>query len=880
MGAPVNGVTQSYVNKIKSVFEANGGRLFLADSSKSVALRAAACLPYNQGGFLAVTYDRNTANDIAEIYSREDCKVRVIGGLSDFEKALTEIGLSTDKISQTNRLECASKFKKAFSAVAVVFCDGDDGSVFFNRELFKDESQSGTYNSTRSHSRYCVSDFLADAGYGFVLADEVYKLFSFERQSAFGKQPLKPSRFDRIDFLGERYFCPSEKSYRRLKKITSAAKYFVAYTDTVFGNSAVSFYAVLKLLHDDRSAESAVRYVRSISTSYTEDCDQLCTDVSYCREDENILSGCLRDARGSGQRVPRDLKSMREYICERLDFMTKEETFVCMVQCFAKAGRGRTVTSLQNVVETLESYPEEMTRCFVGLFFGDGIKGELESTLTTPHISAMDEKQLKFLFEIFCKYGVCRTYKLDGGLIKALRIYHEDSGFEYYVRAGKTNGAGYSAYGKTEDSFFKALALTKLIEDGTLKTPVLAVCDKSEKDIFSAVDKLLPSRACDGLYAARQNGQDIIFTCYGELRSTASVPQVNSAVFLDALPNAALFRGLADKTLAFGVANAVILTGYGDLNGKITDDWYGKLFENNSDFIPAAVTEISLKDGIYHDYAEVARRIDGMYVGWNRIISQLIGDGVSVAADYFNKLISDFTIEISMRQEEIMQDMRYLDLMGSSFDGVFRNSFSVDGAGEHVVSEQYESVLNRKAKNYTERKTVGDQGKNIFFNVCGKMLRRTCDLSVNYCADCKNYGGLKVNDFKAFKESVKSFFEQSAEFAENAEKERLIASGKMTIRGADEAGGDKTCLIVSEINEYAQKAEKALAGISKADVRRQFSAPYKFVDEIRRCVGDTYSKILNKYYGRMMEIFRQSTEKMALFIDRINQCRSPQITVE
>ncbi len=102
----------------------------------------------------------------------------------------------------------------------------------------------------------------------------------------------------------------------------------------------------------------------------------------------------------------------------------------------------------------------------------------------------------------------------------------------------------------------------------------------------------------------------------------------------------------------------------------------------------------------------------------------------------------------------------------------------------------------------------------------------------------------------------------------------------MTIRGADEAGGDKTCLIVSEINEYAQKAEKALAGISKADVRRQFSAPYKFVDEIRRCVGDTYSKILNKYYGRMMEIFRQSTEKMALFIDRINQCRSPQITVE
>ena len=42
MGAPVNGVTQSYVNKIKSVFEANGGRLFLADSSKSVALRAAA----------------------------------------------------------------------------------------------------------------------------------------------------------------------------------------------------------------------------------------------------------------------------------------------------------------------------------------------------------------------------------------------------------------------------------------------------------------------------------------------------------------------------------------------------------------------------------------------------------------------------------------------------------------------------------------------------------------------------------------------------------------------------------------------------------------------------------------------------------------------
>lgn len=171
MGAPVNGVTQSYVNKIKSVFEANGGRLFLADSSKSVALRAAACLPYNHGGFLAVTYDRNTANDIAEIYSREDCKVRVIGGLSDFEKALTEIGLSTDKISQTNRLECASKFKKAFSAVAVVFCDGDDGSVFFNRELFKDESQSGTYNSTSSHSRYCVSDFLADAGYGFVLAN-------------------------------------------------------------------------------------------------------------------------------------------------------------------------------------------------------------------------------------------------------------------------------------------------------------------------------------------------------------------------------------------------------------------------------------------------------------------------------------------------------------------------------------------------------------------------------------------------------------------------------------------------------------------------------------------------------------------------------------
>ena len=86
MGAPVNGVTQSYVNKIKSVFEANGGRLFLADSSKSVALRAAACLPYNQGGFLAVTYDRNTANDIAEIYSREDCKVRVIGGLSGFDR--------------------------------------------------------------------------------------------------------------------------------------------------------------------------------------------------------------------------------------------------------------------------------------------------------------------------------------------------------------------------------------------------------------------------------------------------------------------------------------------------------------------------------------------------------------------------------------------------------------------------------------------------------------------------------------------------------------------------------------------------------------------------------------------------------------------------
>jgi hypothetical protein len=242
-------------------------------------------------------------------------------------------------------------------------------------------------------------------------------------------------------------------------------------------------------------------------------------------------------------------------------------------------------------------------------------------------------------------------------------------------------------------------------------------------------------------------------------------------------------------------------------------------------------------------------------------------------AEKFNHMLTSFTQGSASQSEELMNDFSYLAALSKSFDEIFRNTVSIGGQGEQVLTEKYQFEKRTKTipakKPSKPPKTIEEiyeikdieETRVCYFNACLKMLRRSCDFKKNNCNGCKYYEKYKTNDFEKFKAAVEGMFETTLRYADWQERARMHELESATISHTENENDRRGRLVVSEIEGYAQTAKKELEKLAKyAKKKNVFCVEYEPVKVICTMAEKAYCKLLGKYYNVVMEIFATATD--------------------
>ena len=665
-------ISVDYSTKINNKFEENQGKLFLVDYSKSCALQALSELStkYSPKTMFLLVDDREIAQEFAAALTPVVGEFTIVDDYTAFENCLAAMDAKGCETSDKAMHGICGKFKEKFPRLIVTATD-KKGSPLIHKILGKDTSKGGVYNSANETRAYCISDFIAACRYEFAVVDNIYNKFSFEK--ATGKKNFSAGQYEKLTFLGQPYYASTAHSYKRLNSIIDGAKYAVVLSDIVVDGDAANLYVVIELLHGDFAYADVQQQIAAITRSYDQDCARAYSDLSFCKDDEGILSKCLQYLKGSKQNIPADINSFKQYLEAEMAYMSEEEIFLRLVWAQMHNRFNGKCTSLDGVFDTLESEDgSDMARCICDVFFRETSKSELEGVLLTSHIHDLTKEQVSAMFSVFLKYGVYHPFPQKNDGFKILRLKRDDSGFEAFVREQSSDiiedENSYSITKEGSARLYQCIALQRLLDgrdqQSKAEAPVLIVANRNLDKIREVLQSLLPDYHCtEDIHAlAKKDVQEktIALVDYKHFRETALWLHVKTVVFFGVLADIVVLKNLINKALRYRDVKVYLMANYGDMSGHLADMWQGELLSTKQKAMPIDNSEVSIKGCDSTTYTEVMHAIEEVYSSLEKLTSVGQRRQITPAANRYNKLLSEYTLLSTLPSDVMEQDFTYL----------------------------------------------------------------------------------------------------------------------------------------------------------------------------------------------------------------------------
>lgn len=864
-------MADEYSAPVKARFDELGGRIFLVDYSKSCAAQALIALVTTKkySSFLMIVENSEIANTYKKLLSPTLGEITVV----DTEPAMDELLKGMTRSSEALH-GAAEAFRNDHKNLIVLREDFHTYPIL-HRILARDTGKSGIFVGEQNGS-YTFSDFLAACKYDFVAVDDIHAHLDFEVSDRDSKEEFEPGVCDKIEFMNKSYYTPLYRSYGRLKALAARAAGCVLLSDIVVDRDAVELFAALDLLIDKFSrlgmremlTPAAANFSYDGAYGYDGACEMIYNAITYGRDEESIISACLQYTKGSAQKVPGDINSMRDHLTKEINYISLEDVFLRVMHAQMQRKFGGNCPAIDTVVNNMVSSYDEMALTFADMFFRNEIKGQLESGLSTSVIQEMSVTELGTLLGVFFRYGSYHRLDLAPERTRIMRIKRDDSGFEYFARRYAKNeiedALCYAALGGASNDVLKCTLLKRLADGreagNKIAFPLVLVTnrDKDARLVLSRKIKEILGEVNTSLNLAERAAGDkaVIVTSYAELRQTPDTDGIGSIVFFDTVADLVATKLLVAKAQRATKGNVYLFHTYGDMSGVLADEWQVDIKEEDR-MLPFACREISLKHGTRLAYADIVGKIDRMYGEMLETVTNGSHEKAKALPAVINEMLVNFGTTATFVPELMQLDLEYAAKMGKLFDDVFRNTASVGNSGDHVIVQSTDYVAG--GSNAAPARTVG-KSEEAFFNVCTKMLRHECDLIHHNCADCADYKNFLSNSFEHLDYSLNEFFSMAKKYVVEMKDLKYQIDRDDIIHSHDD-DEEKAEFTVENVEEFKKTAHRVAEEMKKAhkDMPNIFHVPYKDILALREAVYQTYRKILRKYYKSVMIIFSNST---------------------
>lgn len=886
--------TEEYSRSVQERFSEDG-RIFLVDYSKHCAAKVLQSLAEKGGfsSFLLVVKNLAVAEDFEKILKPVLGEVGIVASYADWLKVMGE-----NLKLQVETLRAQAEQIRSRQKNLIFVANEKSGETLLNRKLCVNTQKDGSYGNNDVYADYCISDLLADCCYDFVVVDDIYSMFSLKEGGRDETKLYSPGKHERLDFLGNGYYAETEHSYKRLRNLMASAEKRMAIADVVASDSVATLYAAMDCVYSDFSLVKERKAFTNGRYSAESEIQQLHTEIAYCRDDEDLIGAWADILRGRAGWHPEDNRALQQFFTVNLDFTSQAEMTLRVVSVINKLYYGGKFPGIENIVEQLAE-TEPASKCLAETFFSGGIKAELEAAAgQEARTEKLSASQLAEVFKVFLKYGVYHYFSGKDAETKVLRILRDNSGFEHFLRRHTKerieDDYTYSVLHKGSDKLYKCVETARLC-DGRERTfafdfPVVVVVNSKVAETQRILTEILKTVRVDSsveaLERAKAGEKLVVVTDYQRACDSAVAWKVSSAIFMDVASDPVRLKLLANKMLAYGAKNLFVLASYGDLSAHVMDAWQNLLFSNDR-ALPFINGAIEIKEGTVVEYASVTARVEEVYTHLRNLVIDGRPHHVEEMPSLFNSMIVDYTLRTSFQKELICLETEYLARLGRAFEAVFENTSAVGDVEDETVVQRRKYVEikdNEKQKNAPQFKEEISEvrEKRTYYNACMKVLRGSCDLKKNNCADCADYKQFKTNDVQSLRQALAQFFEEGIEQTERLEKirERMKNDGTIAAYSLDddfadgESGAEKGKKLseIDRLKENQAAAMVAMEAIEASDEGHVFIADSEYAQTIRNSVYSVYRNLLYKYYAEIRNVFNKATKEALSAYENTKQC--------
>lgn len=866
----------------------HGNRLFAVDLNKQRVFGSVGKVvrKASQASCLCLVWDERVAEECGRMVFG-DASVLTVRSREELLRALEALAPlpEGESLTATELIERAPAFREAYPRAVVCFSDGADGYTL-HAPLCSNETRGGIYSDT-DIAPYCVSDFLADAGYDHLVLDDVYRMLFFTERT--DREDVSPVDYERTVFMDRAYDTPMSHSFKRMKYLAESAGTCILISDCVWNNMPVYLYAALKLLRDDFSYRKTKAEVmgRARNGAYNMECESACFELQPCMGNMDILSICLRKLNGISQIAPVYVNDLDRYLVDGIRYMTQEEIFLrvmrTLIDHYDEAG-----ASNQFLIRRLVDN-DVVAMILAEMFFSDRLKGQFESHVTHTRSFELSREESAFLMELFHSYGGyvepadCPS---DTGVV---HLYHDDTAFEETVRKSfpetyglkKSFDREHLAYSVTTDGdelLFKCAAVVDMLNSGELRSPVVLLSGYSPESIrekFATLEfgGVFQRDLGELAELASDDGGFHVAACdYERFRLFASPIRGGSVVLLSMDTDIYRLHTVLQKaaTLCGEQVRVRAVVSYANLDGHLSDMWLPLLFKKGTSFGRVWNRELPMNGSNVVTYSSLVEELDSLYVGLRRMNAKNYRE----PATAYHEAFEDFGLNLHYSPEYMSDDFRVLVAVSLMLQNIFANSVTVGATGRATFDERISFEKDKLKSADPYEKT--DTEKQVMFNVCAKQLHGACDMLRCDCGGCEEYGRLRVNDFATFSENVEAFIqklEDTLEKVKEAEEERIrnreLFGEKIEPRNFKE--------LDAAVGRCRRDAMKALQKLKReaAGTEHTFYGDYGLVKSIKESVFESYNILFKRYYDAVIGIFSQATSQMETVLKQAGEIPGP-----
>lgn len=826
-------------------FYANDRRLFISEQFRNLAVHELCAILTKEkpDSFLFITDTPLAATELNGILSETVGEIENICSFRDFLSVLN--GENADR-------ENARKFREAHPRI-IMTLTGEGNESVLHHVLCENKTLGGKYPHAKKNAPYCVSDFLLDGNYDFVVVDRVYNFLKHHLERGENDtNKYYADEFDKIELFGKNYYTPVANSFNRLNAITSSARNCVLISSEIIGEKAVEFYMALELMQREFSVAATGDAFKDICTDYESDCNRVCNSFLFAKDDEEIITSCIRLSRESVQKMPNDISGFKKAIEDILAYVSRER--LCLSAFNALLALGYKFGRVDDVVKVLDDVDnaEVVAKCIVKAFFSDSIKGEVENCIFSSYVNDMSDDEIVSVVNLFKKYGIVHPIEYEMNY-KTLGFFRDNSAFSEFVR--KESGVEfefteeYSVLGTETAEVYKAVRISQMLKGEAVAngrfsiklTAPLVVVSETPAQTVSVLKKFIKDVKVsdDYLLLAEKTAENRVVVCdYEQISLTALWLNIGSVVLFDTCADVqklfetacklSVYCKSGEKIMMFSSDRLSWFTDYKlftqkNFFGKSLPFYYATRYKTGRDTIDSLTKLTKRLSTVYSFISDVS-------AGKNSTFS------VDQAADELVSSFVDYALIVPFSKDETAQDFVWLRNNGKNIAGVYENSCFVG--------------INNKKNKEDEKDNDKTANFSVYMNACLKYLTGTCDVEKNYCNGCEKYGRYMRNEFSVFEDSAEGFYGMAVS------DEEIKSGRKAEIKITSSERGDGEVYDIQRLRESQADMRRAFKTVHSQiqKYKGNFRLEYSQIEAIRGEIYKIYAQKIKKYYNEIISL--------------------------